>query len=108
MLVLFVESFESSYLAFPFIHFRDVRCVCVTSGPKTKRGLILAAITENPSRNITKYIVDLLNKGEGKTLAQEVIKSLWKRNNMILLFLFVCFLRQSKGCMKQQESISVR
>lgn len=56
------------------------------SGPKPKRGLTLAAITENPSRNITKDIVDLLNKGEGRALAalsQEVIKSIWKRNNMI-------------------------
>lgn len=56
------------------------------SGPKPKRGLTLAAITENPSRNITKDIVDLLNKGEGRALAalsQEVIKSFWKINNMI-------------------------
>lgn len=56
------------------------------SGPKPKRGLTLAAKTENPSRNITKDIVALLNKGEEGALAalsQEEIKSIWKRNNMI-------------------------
>lgn len=38
-------------------------------GPKPKRGLTLAAKTENLSRNITKDIVAFLNKGEEGALA---------------------------------------
>lgn len=52
---------KGSYLAFSsFQKPTGIRCISHVSVPNPKRGLTLAAKTENPSRNIIKFF-DLLN-----------------------------------------------